>query len=616
MYGYMGKMCEIDLTTEKVTIEATPSSLINDYLGGRGFVAKILYERLKPSLDPLGEENLLVFSVGPLAGTIAPSSGRWTVGSKSPATGYINIGNAGGFWGTEFKWSGFDVLIIRGQARQPVYLLIQDNEVYIKNASFIWGKDTSQTEDLLRKEHHDPELKVVSIGIAGENQVPLAVMISDNHAVGKGGLGAVMGSKKLKAIAVRGHGSVTIAKPGLLLKETSRWINELKQWGKYPPFLKYGGISGTGRYGEKGLLAVHNNTSGFFPHADKFDKDIFYKFILRGSPRACFACPLPCIQSYSVESGKYRGLVGENPQVGVPASLGYRCGITNFEATLKCHDQINRLGLCLISIGSVVAFAIECFKNGLIDDKSTEGLRLDWGNEETILALIGQIAHGQGLGKILGLGSKRAGEIIGREADQFAIHVKNMEISEIDPRAIPSWGLGYATSNRGAHHTPSFSPIDFTNFSDELILKMAGTTAVRNIRGTEGVPRLVVYLENFRAISDSMETCLFLHRELFMQAKDLIPIIDGVTGRIFDEEELMKLGERVFLTERLFNLREGLTPAEDTLPKRFISEPILDGPAEGSVCNLQPMLEEYYRLRDWDLKSGYPSERKLKEFAL
>ena len=196
------------------------------------------------------------------------------------------------------------------------------------------------------------------------------------------------------------------------------------------------------------------------------------------------------------------------------------------------------------------------------------------------------------------------------------MHVKNMEISEIDPRAIPSWGLGYATSNRGAHHTPSFAPIDFTNFSDELILKMAGTTAVRNIRGTEGVPRLIVYLENFRAVSDSMETCMFLHRDLFMQPSDLIPLIQAVTGRTFNEQEFLKLGERIFCTERLFNLREGLTPAEDTLPKRYLSEALPEGPAEGAVCNLHPMLEEYYSLRDWNLKSGYPSEGKLKELGL
>jgi len=618
MDGYTGKIGIVDLTHNITSFIETDESLIKDYLGGRGFIIKLLFDRIPDGADPLGEDNVLVFASGPLNGTLAPTGGRWMVGAKSPANGILVSGNGGGLWGAEIKWAGFDAVVISGKAKEPSYLMVGDDKIEILPAGDLWGKDTWKTEEMIQARHGDPQIRVMSIGIAGENRVPMASVFSEKvHHGGRGGTGAVMGSKNLKAVAVRGTQGVRIADPENLIAET-RKINEIiKTESQYPIYTKYGSPKNTTGYAKLGGLTTRNGQSGTFDGFDKIEAENFYNQTkIHGYSKACFSCSMPCFHQHLVSEGKYTGVFGSGLQNSTIQCFGSKIGNDDPAALFAFHIAANRYGLDEISAGLAIAFAMECYQREIITPEDTGGLELGWGNDEAIMELLGQMARAEGLGKILGQGTQRAARHFGGGSEKFALQVKNLEISTVDPRVFPAWALGYAVASRGADHMRAFPVWEFGGTSEEDLLKIIGAPAIGDRSSTANKGRGVAFSEDIRAVTDSLQMCkTFAARKIGMP-ETILGLLNAVTGRDWTENQLIQIGERISNLERLFNLRHGLKPSDDTLPTRMLEEPLPDGASQGMVVALEPLLDEYYRFRDWRRDTGYPSPEKLKQLGL
>lgn len=616
MYGYAGRIGFIDLNKNQVSVEEVSEDLIKGYLGGIGFLTRLLYDTIPRGADPYGPENALIFAIGPVNGTLTPSSNRWNVGAKSPATGLVVSGNGGGIWGSELKWAGFDALVITGRAEKPCYLLVEEGRINILPAGELWGKDTWETETLLQAKHNDPNLRVTGIGQAGENMVPLACVIGEKvHAAGRGGSGAVMGSKNLKAVAVRGRMGVKIADPDGLLKEAQRLIETLMSEKHYWRYRDKGSPSGTTLYATVGGVTAYNGQSGIFDQFEKIEGDVFLNRYNIGRS-SCGNCPLPCWQKYLVKEGRFKGAWTEAIENSTVQCFGTKIANPDPEVLLVAHTLCDKYSLDEISVGVTIAFAMECFQKGIITTKETGGIELTWGNGDALLQLIDMIAHNQGIGKILGQGCKTAAEYFGHDSDRFALHVKGLEISTVDPRAYQGWALSYAVASRGGDHMRAYSNWEFGEVPDDVIREAGIPETVGDRFTVEGKGKGVAYSENIRSITDSLEMCKTVSRGKLGLPSNVVGILNAVTGRDWSKEELMKIGERKVNLERLFNLREGLKPADDTLPWRVLNEPLPDGPSEGAVVNLEPMLDEYYEARCWDSETGHPKPEKLKELGL
>lgn len=618
MKGYTGKIGVVDLTLNRSTIIDTDESLIKNYLGGRGFVTKFLYDLIPEGADPLGPDNVLVFAAGPLNGTLSPTGGRWMVGAKSPATGILVSGNGGGLWGAEIKWAGFDAVVIKGRAKEPSYLMVGDDKIEILPARDLWGKDTWETEEMIQARHGDPQIRVMSIGIAGENLVPMASVFSEKvHHGGRGGTGAVMGSKNLKAVAVRGTGSVKIADPKSLIAETKKINDIIKTESQYPIYTKYGSPKNTTGYAKLGGLTTRNGQSGTFDGFDKIEAEIFYNQTkLMGQSKACFTCSMPCFHQHLVSEGKYAGTFGSGLQNSTIQCFGTKVGNDNPAALFAFHITANRYGLDEISAGLAIAFAMECYQREIITLKDTGGLELGWGNDEAIMELLGQMARAEGLGKILGQGTQRAARHFGGGSEKFALQVKNLEISTVDPRVFPAWALGYAVASRGADHMRAFPTWEFGGASEEDLLKIIGAPAIGDRSSTANKGRGVAFSEDIRAVTDSLQMCKTFSARKIGMPETILGLLNAVTGRDWTENQLVQIGERISNLERLFNLRHGLKPSDDTLPARVLEEPLPDGASKGMVVALEPLLDDYYRFRDWRRDTGYPSPEKLKQLGI
>ena len=615
MYGYAGKIGVVDLTENTHFTIATEESLIKNYLGGRGFLIKLLYDLMPQGRNPLGPESILIFVAGPLNGTLAPTSGRLMVGGKSPATGILSSGNCGGFLGAKLKWAGFDAIIIKGRAKNPCYLMVKNDDIEIVSAKDLWGKDTSETEELIQDRHKDPEIRVACIGVAGENMVPMASIFAEKtHHGGRAGMGAVMGSKNLKALAINGNKGVKIASTKRLIQESKKIIEMVMGESHYPMYTTTGSCKGTTLYAELGGLSAYNAQSGVFKEFDKINSDNFFKYKLEGHTRACFACPMACFHQFWVPEGKYAGTFGSGLQNGTIQCFGTKIGNANFEALLAFHVASNKYGLDGISLGVAIAFAMECYQKNIITEKDAGGLNLEWGNEEAISELSRMIAYGEGIGKILGQGVKKAADRFGGGSEKFALHVKNLEVSTVDARIMPACALQYAVSSRGAHHMQAYPVWEWPGvIDDNTLIKIGGTTAITDRFTTEGKGKGVAYSENARAITDSLQMCKTFSRIKIGMPETTFGLLQAVTGIDWTEPQLYQIGERINNLERLFNLREGLKPSDDTLPWRFLNEPIPDGASKGMITNLEPMLDDYYAARGWSREDGYPIPEKLDE---
>ena len=611
MHGYAGKYLRINLSDGSVRKEDLPDRWV-EYIGGTGICARILWDELKPGTDPLGEENLLILATGPTTGSLFPQSGRYMMATKSPLTGAWAEAHCGGHLGPELKYAGYDLVIFEGKAEKPVYLLIEDDRVELLDAGEIWGKTVNQTTDLLREKHCLE--RVACIGPAGERLVRFAAVMTDKHrAFGRSGLGAVMGSKNLKAIAVRGTGDVTAADPkklGELFKEAKYRFLEGPDAEGCLSLREFGSAGLVEIENEIGRLPTRNHKKGVFDLVEKVGstriRDEF-----RVAKNSCFNCKIQC--KLVTLSRKYNN-IGEGPEYETVVSLGTGCLNSDLDDLIYANHLCNDLGMDTISCGSAIGFAMECSEAGLIPEE------VKWTDGEKMVELVKAIAYREGLGDLLAEGVKRAAEKIGSGAEKFAMHVKGQEISGQDGRAHRSGGLTHATSVRGADHLRGLSVIDEIGYP-EIGRRRYGEDKLKDAldRHSETFKGQMVFdVEHFYAVVDSLILCKYgTMYPLCYYYPDIPDILTSLTGReIFDDEEkIRKIGKRISVLRRAFNQREGLDRKDDTLPDRFLNEPEEEGPAKGEVVNLDVMLDDYYRLWGYD-ENGLIRPETLDELGL
>lgn len=600
MDGWIGKVLRVNLSTDKVSTEALDPGLAKDYIGARGLGTKIMTDEVDPKVDPLSPENKLIFMPGPLTGTFAPSAGRYTVVTKGALTGAIASANSGGTWGPALKFAGYDAVIIEGAAPKPVYLWIKNAKVEIRDASHLWGKDVPETSDAIRAETDD-DAKIACIGPAGENRVLFACIMNDLHrAAGRSGVGAVMGSKNLKAIAVVGTGAVTCADPKAF---ESAVVKARDKIHKHPV-----GGAGLRLYGTDVLTNILNQIGGYptknyqdghFPTADKLGGETLAATLLQ-RPKGCFSCIISCGRVTKVTNPKYAG-EGEGPEYETSWGFGGDCCIDDLDAVTKANYLCNEYGMDAISMAVTVACAMELYEMGLITKEDTGGIALEWGNAEAMVEVTRLTGVGEGFGKKLALGSYRLAESCGHP--ELSMTVKKQEIPAYDARAVQGIGLNFATANCGAAHVRGYT----------IAPEVLGNPVKVDKDTIEGKPALVILFQNLTAALDATGACLFT--TFGIGADELAEMLGAVTGVGYTSEDFMKCGDRIWNLERQWNLNAGLTANDDTLPPRLLKEPIKTGASKGRLSRLPEMLPEYYELRGWD-KNGVPTASKLGELGL
>lgn len=623
MFGYAGKILHVNLSKEKVWEEPLPRDKIRKFLGARGINASLLWELVESESDPLGEKNVLIFGAGVLSGTFAPASGRTTVTCKGPATNLYLKSSTGGHWGPELKFAGYDHLVIYGAAKRPVYLWITDGDVEIRDASKLWGADIETTEKLIHEELGDERLEIACIGPGGENRVRFASVMMGHNTAGRGGAGAVMGSKRLKAIALRGSTPIRVADPDGFCKAALESVKELAAF----PTRK-----GLSLYGTAGLVPIRNEMH-LYPTKNFQESHLEDAYKISGqylreagyltNRFGCSACGTSCHRYTEVTKGKYEGTHSGGPEYETVTSLGAGCGVTETEAMLKANELCNRYGLDTISTGSVIQWAMECYEKEILTAKDTEGLELRWGDGDAVVELIQKIALRVGIGDLLAEGVKRAAEKVGKDSWKWAIHVKGLEQSRAEIRARKGYALALAVNPRGPDHLHSqvYAEDGTTPEARLLIEKICGSEkyATHRIRDKRGA--IVRWHEDCYAATDCLGFCTFvtLSRGYLVDPEKMAEMYTRATGIEMEEDELLRVGRRVINMEKAFNTREGATRKDDTIPWRFMNEPIRSGPSKGMITTreeLDQMLDEYYQLHGWDKETGLPRRRVLEELEL
>lgn len=600
--GFAGVIARVNLSTEEIKGEKINEEWARLFIGGRGYGSKIIYDEVNPKVDPLAPENKVVIATGPAGGSNAPASGRTMVITKGPETGTIASSNVGGFFGPQLKQAGYDMVIIEGKAEKPVYLWINDGNVEIRDARKLWGKKTSETEEVIKQET-DPKARVMNIGPAGVKLSRIAnVMVDACRAAGRSGVGAVLGSKNFLGIAARGTKKVepfdpagtktAVAQARKLLKESEITSVNLP---KYGTALLVNIINERGGYPVRNAQDAYDADAGVTGGEEIADRILIKKW-------ACAACPIACGRVTEIKEGKYKGHHGEGPEYETTWALGLMCGVYDLNAITYAHYLCNEYGLDGISAGVTIACAMELYEKGYIPERDVP-FPIRFGDGETVVKLVQMMGEREGIiGNLLAEGSYRLAEHYGHP--ELSMSVKKQEIPAYDPRAMKGIGLNYATSNRGACHVRGYT------ISQEVI---DWPYAVDRLK-YEGKAELTKYMQDFTAVIDSSGMCLFT---IFGMGyiRDYGTILRAVTGIPYSDEELLKAGERIWNMERLWNLRAGFTKKDDTLPPRLLKEPIVTGPSKGEVCQLDRMLPEYYQLRGWD-EEGRPTKEKLEELGL
>ncbi len=610
MNGFMGKILRVNLTNSTISEEPLRQDDVEMFLGGSGLATKYLFDELEPGIDPLGPENKLIIMTGPLTGTISPSSGRFGAVTKSPLTGFWGSSNSGGHWGRHLKKTGFDGIIIEGAAAKPVNLIIDDDKVELKDAGETWGKSVKETTKQL-KEDLGKRFNISCIGIAGENQVKYAAIMNDiDRTLGRCGFGAVMGSKKLKAIAVAGTSKIQVAQKEAFKEAVKTASDFIKESLLKITLEVYGTNMVLDLVNVKGGLPTRNWQSGNCSYADDINGPAINEKILVGKT-ACFACPIACGRLSEVKSGKYK-CKGEGPEYESVGALGSMCDVGDLEAITYAHLLCNDLGIDTVSTGSTIAFAMECYEKGILTTADTDGLELKFGDADLMIDLIKKIAKREGIGDLLAEGTKRVSEKLGKDSERFAMHVKGLELAAYDCRATKITGLAFCTANRGGDHITGY--IQGPTFMD-IPLLVVEESVIEDARvENPAEAKIVKDLEDALTVFDAVGVCKFMGMALM--AEDITPIIASATGWDFDVATFRKAGERIYNLARLFNVREGCTRADDRLPKRLTEEPLADGPAEGLVVDLEPLLDAYYDFRGWDKATGRPTLEVLTELGL
>jgi aldehyde:ferredoxin oxidoreductase len=610
--GYNGKILRVNLSRNSIAIEEISESFCRKYLGGAGFVAYYLLKELPAGIDPLGPENKLVFAAGPLTGIKLSGSARHCVGAKSPLTNTIAKAEAGEFWGVDLKYSGFDAVIVEGKAEKPVYISIVDGQAGIKDASHLWGKNTKETQEIIRAEMKDARTRVALIGPGGEKLVKYAcIMHGLFDAAGRGGLGAVMGSKNLKAVAVRGHNPPAIKSPERV-KEYREWLTANIE--KVKMFQDLGSGAYMTPYETSGNLPVRNFRDGLFPTATAIEGKTI-KETIRVGMDGCFGCIVRCKKVVKIDD-PYR----VDPDYGGPeyetlASLGSNCGIDNLKAICKGNELCNAYSLDTISTGLSISFAMECFEKGILTKQDTGGLEIKFGDAAVMLQLIELIAFRQGIGDLLAEGTAIAAQKIGKGAAEYAMQVKGLELALHEPRLKAGLGLGYMVNPNGADHCMNIHDTLFAKDPQMKDLHVLGL--LEGLSPEEMSPKKVTLfkaMQFLRLLGDCLPACMILPYSY----KQLADMTAAVTGWDVDIPELIRTADRILTMMRLFNIREGFSDADDKLPGRFF-QPKTDGylaQAKPDPAKFERAKRYYYTLMGWDAQTGIPTPETIEDLGI
>jgi aldehyde:ferredoxin oxidoreductase len=606
----------VNLTNGKIREESLKEDVYWTFLGGYGLGIRIVYSDIEPKTDPLGPGNILGLTTGILTGTLTPFTGSHTVVGKSPLTGTWGDSRSGGHFGPVLKFAGYDAVFFYGKSKKPVYFVINDGKVEIKDATKLWGKDTSETEDMIKEECKDDRVKVACIGPSGEKLSRISGIITDKgRAAARSGLGAVMGSKNLKAVAVRGTGKVPVYDSEEVIRLRKKFIDEVKDTDYWKDFSKYGTADLMDRAAFNGDAPVKNwagSGKEDFPTAPKTYGDIILKYFER--KYACYGCPLGCGGFVKVEKGPY-AVKGHKPEYETIAAFGSLCLNDDVESIIFVNDICNRYGLDTISAGNTIAFAIECYENNVISKRDTDGIELTWGNSEAIVRMTEKIAKRDGFGDVLADGVRIAAEKIGRGAEKYAMHVCGEEVPMHDPRFLPGLGLTYVSDATPARHTQGTMGYAERDGGGRL----TGLAHLINEKySPHGKAPIHAIEAKFSQVFNALGTCWFW--TFFTKNKDVpdhVDFLKAVTGWDTNWSELLECGERIQCLRQAFNVKEGFKPKDFKLPKRILGKPPLkSGPLKDVSIDVDTRLKEYFEYMDWDLETGKPSKKKLLELGL
>jgi len=622
------KIAYIDLTTGTIETKPIPISIRKMFLGGRGLDAYLMYNHIKQGVDPLGPDNVALISAGVLVGTLASATARTHVAGKSPLTGYVGSTNMGGFFSPELRWAGFDHLVITGKSEKPVYLWIHNGKIEIKDASNVWGADTHETRKIIRAELGDRDVKVLAIGPAGENLVRYAnVMTGIKNAGGRSGTGAILGSKNLKAVAVRGTMDIKIAHPVEALEYNKHIIDLITGSKVNQTQGRFGTAFIWGATNTQGLVRVKNFQLNQLEDSDEvetesLDDDVF-------GMAGCFGCQVHCRARHIIPEGRFAGVYEEGPEYTAQGAFAGEPGCRKKLTILEGNHLTNIYGMDLLETGSLISWAMELYENGILTDKDTDGLELRFGNDEAVIEMIDRIAYRKGLGAILAEGGLRAAEKIGKNSLKYLIHVKGMSNLHSDERATPSLGLGIATGSRGSDHLRSRPAVDLYHLPEPVLRQIYSQPVqydgplTSDYRDYEGKPWQVYWHETTYMAVDCLGICKY--HTTFLGAS--LPNFDEWSKLLYlntdlemSPREIWDVGARAYTMERLFNLREGLTRAEDMLVDRYFEEPTTKGiPGVRNKTidreKFTKMIDEYYAHHDWD-ENGVPKPETLKKLGI
>lgn len=609
----MGKILRVDLWTKTIRIEKLPEKILKDWIGGRGLGVYLMLTEIDPKIDPLSPANKAIVLTGPLTGVPGvPSAGRWVSITKAPLTNTVHDSQSGGKFGPELKFAGFDGIIIEGASEDPVYLWIHDDEVEIRPADHLWGLDVHATTDAIKKElaqeigdNEAKHIKVACIGPAGENLVRIASIMNDyNRAAGRGGHGAVWGSKRLKAIAVRGHQEVSIADEAKYREAIKKAMEKVKKSPVTSEALpKYGTAVLVNIINQHGIYPTRNFSTGVFEKAEEQSGEKLAETILDKDltkEEICWGCPIGCARGTKLKGGRWTGK-GGGPEYETVWAFGAQTGTASLEAITKANYLCNELGLDTISMGHSIGTLIELVEKGKIPEDLIRGLDVKWGSEETIVELVWRTAYRSGIGDDLAEGAMRLAQKYGMP--EIAMVVRGQELPAYDPRGAQGHGLGYATSNRGGCHLRAYM----------IAPEVLGVPELVDRFKTEGKPQLVKHFQDVFAVIDSLVVCKFTSFAVW--SEEYAEMLSAVTGIDYTPKDIEVIGERIWNAERAFNvLSFGDGRKYDTLPPRLLKEPMPEGPAKGHVVELDKMLDEYYKVRGW--VDGRPTRAKLEELGL
>lgn len=622
-YTFNRKILQVDLTNKKIWNEEISREMNADWLGGRGINMKILWDRVKAGTDPLGPDSVLIFGAGFLNGTLAPSTGRACVTFKSPATNLYSKSSGGGWWGASLRFAGYDHVVISGIAEKPVYLWIDDGKVELRDAGHLWGKTVTEINKILKYELRDPKVEIASIGPGGENLVKMgAIMLSTSSAMGRTGGGAVMGSKRLKAIAVRGAGVIENNDNEKFYRVALESRRALTEDSGAVDLYEHGTAGLVEGVAAAGTMPSYNFRLGSVEGIENLTGQALNDKGILKARIGCAGCAIHCHRYSEIQEGKYTGYRAAGPEYETLSAFGSGCGVTDMNAVVRGSGLCNDYGMDTISVGNVIQWTIDSIERGVLTRDDVDGLDLRWNNSDAVLEMVRKIAFREGAGDLLAEGVKIASEKTGKGSEKWAIQARGLEQSNVETRCAKGYALAFSINPRGPDHLMNAAIMEFglTQESRDLVKKLTGDEKYATPYTTEKRADIIRWGEDCIAVSDCLGVCMFASATAWSVSPDVMAqLFSAATGIEMSEEEIMSVGKKIVTLERAFNIREGHERKNDTLPYMLMHEKVPEGPQKGFVNSqeeLDIMLDDYYSKHEWDLETGMPTEGTYRNLGL